>query len=92
MPKLHSVAAHTSEFVDWFGSLVALAEQSFEHYQGINLKHREVHSPNQRIGVQIGEDLIHGWLQSSPFVHNALKEVEVARGEEGTNIKKRRFS
>ena len=32
MPKLHSLSFHVLEIVDYYGSLSAIAEQSFEHY------------------------------------------------------------
>lgn len=67
MSKLHTLATHKLEFVEYFGSLGSIAEQSFEHYQGLSRKHSDVHSPNQCKGIQMGEDLIHGWLQYSLF-------------------------
>lgn len=94
MPKFNSLAAHASKYVDMFGSPGAIAEQSFEHYQGNILKHRDTYSPNKWLGGQIGEHLIHSWLESCPYVHAALKMAEetLINSKDGARIKRRKFS
>lgn len=91
MPKLHALLIHTEEIFEWLGTLGALAEQSFEHFQRHSLEQRRVHSQNNCAGVQIFEDVIYVWLRGSPDKAEQLRLLQENRAQEKC-IKRRRFS
>jgi len=92
MPKLHLIVAHALEMVDMLGSLGAISEQAFENYQSTSYKQRFIHSKNKCNGPQIAEDLIYGWLRSSPDVQDVLMKHEERLSSQKSGLKTRRYS
>lgn len=86
------MVSHVEHFVKETGYWVLLREEKFEHFQQTGNFLRLRHSNNVPNGAQICSTLQYDWLRTFSEVTVLQAEEEELGIQNGSNLRKRRFS
>jgi len=92
MPKFHAWTAHVKETAEYYGYYGVFSEEGFEHMQRESKRLRNQHSNNKNLGIQIVDDLQYSAVSTSPKSIYLRRNAELRCMENGSVLKKPRFS